>query len=449
MNKCSGETSPVLRNGNTVETKLLRIAGKARNEPKFKFTSLFHLLNEELLRECFKRLRKEAAPGIDQITKEMYAKELETNLKRLVEGLHGMTYIPQSVRRVYIPKQGSNKKRPLGIPVLEDKIVQAGLKQILESIYEEDFIKDSYGFRPGRGCHEALRQLSRTVEKETVSYVVEADIKGFFDNVSHEWMMKFLAHRIADKRVLRMIKRFLKAGVMEAGVVYKGDKGTPQGGTISPILANIYLHYVLDLWFEKVYRKRCEGYARIIRYCDDFIVCFKQKADALRFKEELIERLAKFGLEVVPSKTKVIAFGRFAIENAKRESKKPETFDFLGFTHYCSKTRDGKYFRMKRKTSKKKFNAKLKLFKEWLKSVRTLPTKILMDKVSVKLQGHYAYYGVTDNSDAISRFAYEVRKILHKWLNRRGKKKCLDWSKFCLLLTRYPLPKPRIMVCLF
>jgi len=449
VNKCSGETSPVLRNGNMVETKLLRIAGKARKESKFKFTSLFHLLGEELLRECFKRLRKEAATGIDKITKEMYAEELDANLKRLVERLQTMTYIPQSVRRVYIPKQGSNKKRPLGIPVLEDKIVQAGLKQILESIYEEDFINDSYGFRPEKGCHEALRQLSRTVEKESVNYVVEADIKGFFDNVSHEWMMKFLAHRIADKRVLRMIKRFLKAGVMEAGIVYKDEKGTPQGGLVSPILANIYLHYVLDLWFEKVYRKSCKGYAQIIRYADDYVACFKQKVDALRFKDELIKRLAKFGLEIVPSETKVIAFGRFAIENAKREGKKPETFDFLGFTHYCSKTGNGKNFKMKRKTSQKKFNAKLKSFKKWLKSARTLPTKILMAKVCIKLQGHYAYYGVTYNYDAISRFAYEVRKILHKWLNRRGKRKCLNWSKFCLLLKRYPLPNPRIMVCLF
>ena len=217
----------------------------------------------------------------------------------------------------------------------------------------------------------------------------------------------------------------------------------------SPILANIYLHYVLDLWFEKVYRKRCGGYSRIIRYADDLVVCFKQKADAIRFKEALTCRLAKFELEIVPSKTKVLAFGRFAKENAAKKGKKPETFDFLGFTHYCSRTRDGNRFRMKRKTSKKKFNAKLKSFKVWLKSSRTLPTKILMGKVRVKLLGHYAYYGVTDNSDGISCYAYEVRKILHKWLNRRGKRKCLNWDKFCLLLKRYPLPEPKIMVCLF
>jgi len=360
-----------------------------------------------------------------------------------------MTYIPKSVRRVYIPKPGSGRKRPLGIPALEDKIVQAGLVRVLEAIYEQDFIDDSYGFRPEKGCHEALRQLSRTVERKAVNYVVEADIKSFFDNVSHKWMMRFLAHRIADKRVLRMVGRFLRAGILENGVLNKSEKGAPQGGVASPILANIYLHYVLDLWFEKVYRKKCKGYARIIRYADDLVVCFKQKADALRFKEALTCRLAKFELEIVPSKTKVLAFGRFARVNAARKGKKPETFDFLGFTHYCGRTRDGKRFRMKRKTSRKKFNAKLRSFNMWLKSSRTLPTKILMGKVRVKLLGHYAYYGVTDNSDGISRYAYEVRKILHKWLNRRGKRKCLSWDKFYLLLRRYPLPEPKIMVCLY
>ena len=269
MNKCSRETPPVPRNRNTVETKLLRIAKKARSEPELKFTSLYHLMNEELLRVCFKRLSKDAAPGIDLITKEMYEARLETNLKKLVERLHKMTYIPKSVRRVYIPKPGSDRKRPLGIPALEDKIVQAGLVRILEAIYEQDFIDDSYGFRPEKGCHEALRQLSRTVERKAVNYVVETDIKSFFDNVSHKWMMRFLAHRIADKRILRMVGRFLKAGILENGVLHKSKKGAPQGGVASPILANIYLHYVLDLWFEKVFRKKCEGYARIIRYADD------------------------------------------------------------------------------------------------------------------------------------------------------------------------------------
>jgi len=302
------ETSSVRRNGEMVSTKLLRIAEKARKEPKFQFTSLFHLMNKELLWGCFDRLRKDAAAGIDKITKEMYAKNLEENLGKLVERLHRMAYIPQPVRRVYIPKPGKNKKRPLGIPALEDKLVQAGLVRILESVYEQDFIEDSYGFRPGRSCHTALRELSRTVEKKPVNYIFEADIKGFFDNVSHEWLMKFLAHRIADKRVLRMVKRFLKSGILENGKVQKSKKGTVQGGTISPLLANVYLHYALDLWFEKVYRKKCEGYTRIIRYADDFITCFQEKADAERFEQELTGRQRKFELEMELDKTSIINF---------------------------------------------------------------------------------------------------------------------------------------------
>jgi len=449
VNVCSGETPPVPRDGNTVETKLLRIAGKARKEPRIKLNNLFHVMEKGFLRECFKQLSNEAASGIDQITKEMYGHKLETNLQGLEDRLHRMVYIPQSVRRVYIPKQGSRKGRPIGIPVLEDKLVQVALSKILESVYEQDFIDDSYGFRPNRGCHQALRELNRTVERKHVNYIVEADIRGFFDNVDHEWILRFLEHRIADKRVLRMVKRFLKAGIMEDGKVYENDKGAPQGGPLSPIIANIYLHYALDLWFEKVFLGSCKDYGRIIRYSDDFVACFKSKADALRFKAELSKRLSKFGLEIEPTKTKVIAFGRFAEENAARKGIRPQTFDFLGFTHYCGRTRDGRRFRMKRKTSKKRFNAKLKSFKDWVKSSRTLPTKVLMQKVRIKLQGHYAYYGVTDNSEAIARFAYEAQKILHKWLNRRGKRKCLSWDKFSLLLRRYPLPKPRVTVCLF
>ena len=249
-------------------TKLQRIAEKARKEPDFKFTSLYHLMNEELLRECFKRLRKDAAAGIDEMTKDMYAENLDANLSNLIDRLHRMAYIPQPVRRVYIPKPGSAKQRPLGIPCLEDKLVEAGLVRILEQVYEQDFIDDSYGFRPQRSCHDALKALSETVEHKPISYIVEADIKGFFDNVNQEWLMKFLVHRVEDKRVQRMVKRFLKAGVAEDGSITVKDEGTPQGGVISPLLANIYLHYALDLWFEKVYRKRCTGMARLIRYAE-------------------------------------------------------------------------------------------------------------------------------------------------------------------------------------
>jgi len=269
------ETSAAHRSGEPVATKLHRIAEKASKEPSFKFTSLYHLLNEELIRECFKRLRSDAAAGIDKVTKVLYAKDLEANLSDLIGRLHRMAYIPQAVRRKYIPKPGSDKQRPLGIPTLEDKLVQAGLVRILAAVYEQDFIGDSYGFRPGRSCHSALKILSDTVENKPVNHIVEADIKGFFDHVNQEWLMKFLAHRIGDKRIQRMVKRFLKAGVSEDGTITVSEEGTPQGGVISPLLANIYLHYALDLWFEKVFRKRCRGMARLIRYADDFVVCFQ------------------------------------------------------------------------------------------------------------------------------------------------------------------------------
>lgn len=261
--------------------------------------------------------------------------------------------------------------------------------------------------------------------------------------------MKFLAHRIEDKRIQRMVKRFLRAGVAEDGSVMISDEGTPQGGVISPLLANIYLHYALDLWFAKVFRKSCTGYTRLIRYADDFVVCFQSLQDAVRFREELGKRLAKFGLEVEPTKTKVMAFGRFAVQNAKQSGERVETFDFLGLTHYCGTKKDGKGFRMKRVTARKKITAKLKGFKEWLKRARILPTKELWQITKAKLRGHYNYYGVTDNLRGIVRFGEEVKKLLFKWLKRRGKKNCLNWERFKVMLRRFPLPKPRIVVRMF
>ena len=436
-------------NEESVETKLQRIAEKARSDSNFQFTSLFHLMNEELLLGCFEGLRNNAASGIDGVTKEQYAEQLEENLHDLVDRLHRMAYIPQPVVRVNIPKPGSDKLRPLGIPALEDKIVQAGLSRILQAIYEQDFIDDSNGFRPNRGCHDALRALSQTVENQPINQIVEADIQGFFDNVDQDQLMEFLSHRIADKRILRYIKRFLKAGIQEDGIFRASERGTPQGGVISPLLANIYLHYTLDVWFTKRFIKTCTGTARLIRYADDFVVCFQTEADAKRFRVEMEERLNQFGLEIAPEKTHCIEFGVFAIKRAKARGEKAATFDFLGFTHYCSRSRNGKRFRMKRKTISKRFSAKLRVYKMWLKKNRTLSTPEIIERTVRKLRGHYGYYGVTDNSKGINAFYYEVKGILYKWLNRRGKKGCYSWEKFAKLLARYPLPIPRIMVTLF
>ena len=440
----------MLSNEESVETKLKRIAEKARKDPKCQFTSLFHLMNFDLLWGCFWELKKCKASGIDQVTKDTYAENLMGNLDDLIGRLHRMAYIPQPVLRVYIPKPGSDKMRPLGIPALEDKLVQSGLSKILKAIYEQDFIEDSYGFRPNRGCHDALRTLNQTIEHKGTEYVVEADIKGFFDNVDQDQLMEFLAYRIADKRILRYVKRFLKAGIQEDGAFRASERGTPQGGVISPLLANLYLHYTLDLWFQWRFLKTCTGTARFIRYADDFVVCFKQEADAKRFRIEMEQRLNQFGLEIAIEKTKILEFGPQAQKRAKQKGeKKAETFDFLGFTHYCTTSRSGKMFRVGRKSISKRITIKLKLFKQWIRSNRTLPTAEIMETTANKLRGHYAYYGVTGNYKSINNYAYEVRRILFKWLGRRGKRGSLNFKKFGLLLQRFPLPTPRILVNLW
>jgi group II intron reverse transcriptase/maturase len=436
-------------NEESVETKLQRIALKAGKDKGCRFTSLFHLMNKELLLGCFMMLKDKASSGIDNVTKEAYGEDLDVNLDNLVKRLHQMSYRPRPVLRVYIPKPGSKKRRPLGIPALEDKLVQAGLVKILQSIYEQDFIDDSYGFIRGRGCHDALRALSRTVESEPINYIVEADIRGFFDSVDWDQLMAFLAHRIADKRILGYIKRFLKAGIQEDGHYKASEKGTPQGGVVSPLLANIYLHYTLDIWFEQRVKRNCRGYARLIRYADDYVACFEDSQDAKQFKEAMEDRLNQFHLEVAAEKTKSFEFGKFACSKAKARGERAATFDFLGFTHYCSRSRDGKRYRMKRKTVSKRFTAKLVAFKEWLRANRTLPTDQIMKTTAAKLRGHFAYYGVTDNSRGIKCFAYEVTRTLYKWLNRRGKRGCYTWEKFMKLLELYPLPKPRIKVSLW
>ena len=432
-----------------METKLLRIAELAKSDPKMKFTSLAHLLNVQSLIQCHHELPNNKATGVNGTTKEQYAESLEENIMDLTNRLKSKSYRPVPVRRMYIPKLNSNKKRPLGIPEHEDKIVQKGIAKVLNAIYENDFLDCSFGFRPNRNCHDALKILNFYIEKRLVSYVVDVDIKGFFDNVDHKWMMEFLKHRITDPSLLRIISRFLKGGYMEEGRRYKTDKGTPQGGVISPILANVYLHYVLDLWFEKVVRKQCEGQAYMVRYADDFVCCFQHKREAIQFYESLKLRLKKFNLEIAEDKTKVIPFGRFAENNAKRTGNgKPATFDFLGFTHYCGKSKQGK-FRVKRKSSRKKVQGKLKESKEWLKSNRNKNIHLIMERFRRSLVGYYNYYCITDNSQTVNDFKEKIEILLFKWLNRRSQRKSFTWDKFRLFLQMFPLPKPRIRVNIY
>lgn len=431
--------------GKHVKTKLERIAEVAKAKPKERFTSLIHLINKEMIIECHKEMSGRKASGADEITKEMYDKRLEENVEDLIARMKRQDYKPQPAKRVYIPKAGTDKKRPLGIPAYEDKLIQSALAKILNAIYEQDFIECSFGFRPNRGCHDALKLLDKIVNKECIKFVVDTDITGFFDNVDHEWMMKFIEHRIEDINLRRLIARMLKAGVIEAGIKYDTPQGTPQGGVCSPILGNVYLHYALDLWFEKIVRKSCKGEAYMVRYADDSIFCFQYEEDAKRFYKALILRLAKFNLEVAKEKTKFI---KLVKDNKNNEDKDGASFDFLGFTHYLGKDKNGKY-RVKRKTSKKKFKASLLRCKEWMKKNRTLPIKEFMKIIKAKIQGHFNYYGVTGNRRSIGNFIDKCRKFLFKWLNRRSQKKSFDWSKFALFLRKYPLPKVKIHVNIF
>jgi RNA-directed DNA polymerase len=437
------------RAGDRMSTKLASLTRRARENPKYRFETLAYLLTEDFLSKCFRELKRDKASGVDGVSVEEYGANLGENVKDLVTRLKQKKYRPHPVRRVYIPK-GNGGKRPLGIPTVEDKVVQMGIKKILEAIFEVDFVNGvSFGFRPGKGCHDALDVLDKAVMTKPVNYVVDVDIEKFFDTIDHRWMMECLKQRIVDRSLLRLVARFLKTGVMEEGKYVETDKGTPQGGVLSPLLANVYLHYVLDLWFEKKVKKAMKGYACLIRYADDFVVCFQAEREAKAFDEMLKARLEKSGLRVSESKSCIIAFGRYVWQRARREGKKVETFDFLGFTHYCDKTRRG-FFKLGRKTSSKKFRQKAKELNLWLKRVRSAAElKDWWPVLKMKLTGHYRYYGVSGNYPALKRFSILASKLAYKWINRRSQKKSYTFAKYLRFLAFDPLPKPRIYHSLF
>ncbi len=397
---------------------------------------LMQYINKEtLIRQHRKQIGNKAA-GIDKITKYDYQNNINANIEKLLGKMKTMSYKPKAVRRTYIPKTGSNELRPLGIPTYEDKIVQGAMAEILRKIYENIFLDYSYGFRPNRDCHKALKELDRIIMWENVNYIVDADIKGFFNNVNHSWLIKFLEYTIKDRTFIRYISRFLKAGIMEDMQYYESDKGTPQGGLISPILANVYLHYVLDLWFEKIIKIQCKGKAFLIRYADDFVCCFQYKSEAEKFYRALKERTRKFGLELAEDKSKIIPFGR--------NTKSKETFDFLGFTHRNGKSRKGLY-KLIHHTSSKKSRAKKDSVKQWLREkVYIYPIPYLIKKLNIKLVGMYRYYGISDNVQWMIKFRQYVRYELKKWLSRRSQRGFITWEKYNKILKYNPIATPKI-----
>lgn len=426
-----------------MSNEIVRISNIARQYKRV--DTVMYALNKENLKQSAMKIAGNKAVGIDNTTKKEYVENLNCNIEDLIIRMRKMAYKPKAVRRVYIPKPGSDRKRPLGIPAFEDKIVQDGMTQVLNAIYEPMFKEFSFGFRPERSCHQAIAYLDKMLHRERTNFVVDLDIKGFFDNIDHEWLIKFLEYRIADKVYIRYIRRFLKSGILEQGKLLKSDKGTPQGGIISPVLGNIYLHFVLDDWFEKVVAKETKGYAGMVRYADDSVACFEYKEEAEKYLRSVKKRLAKFGLEVSEEKTKILEFGRYAQRDRKRRGeKKPETFDFLGFTHYCSKGQKGQ-FRVKRKTSKKKFRAKVQEMKEWLRKRMHCKVSETIKLLNIKLVGYYRYYGITDNTNSIRSF-YEITvKMYHKVLNRRSQKNRCGYLEYYEKIEKQ-IVKPKIYV---
>lgn len=430
--------------GNIMETKLARISQLSSENPNMVFTSVGHLINKEMLKRCHEKMDGKKAVGIDRVTKEEYGQKLEENIDRLVERLKKKAYKPKPARKVEIPKE-NGKTRPLSIYCYEDKLVQAALKEILEAVFEPCFYDEMMGFRPGRSCHQALRNLNVMLMENKTNYVLDADIKSFFNHLDHGWITKFIESKIKDPNILRLVKRTLKAGVMEDYQYSATEQGSGQGSMCSPVIANIYMHYVLLWWFKEKVKPLMKGYCDMVIYADDFVVCFQYKEDAEGFYEMLKRRMRHFGLSMEEEKSRLIEFGRFAQEKAQRRGEKPVTFDFLGFTHYCSKSRNGK-FRVKRKTSKKKFRKKCKEMNLLIKGMRHHKVRYIIRKLNQVLTGYYHYYGITDNSRSIHGFYDRVKKILFYWLNRRSQRRSYTWEGYTEMLKCYPLAKPKIYV---
>lgn len=420
----------------TVQTSLMGIANKAKSEKRYRFRNLYRELNEELLLDSWRLLRKDAALGVDRVSAAEYEANLEENIHQLVEKLKRKSYRAKLVRRHYIPK-GDGRMRPLGIQAIEDKLLQLAAKRLLEAIYEQDFLSCSYGYRPGMGALTAVEELTNKLQFGGYHHVVEADIKGFFDNLSHEWLMRMLAERIDDEPFLRLIKKWLNAGVLDTdGKVLRPESGTPQGGIISPVLANVYLHYALDLWFEKVFQPSSRGGSFLQRYADDFVCGFERAEEAQRFYKELEERLRKFGLELARDKTRVIPFSRY---------RQGETsFEFLGFEFRWGVNRKGHAW-IKRRTSRKKFRNSIKRVTEWCERNRHRRVQEQLQLLNAKLRGYCNYYGVSGNFASLQEFFHHVRRIHYRYVNRRSQRRSYTWAAYNDLTRLFALTRPRVV----
>jgi len=429
-------------NHSTFSTNMAALIARAKKIRKEPLKTLAHLMDEDWLHESWKRLRKGASAGIDAMSAQDYAATLDDNVNNLRQKLLSGNYKALPVKRVYIPKS-DGKQRPLGLPTVEDKIAQNAVGLILTAIYEQDFLPSSYGFRPGRNAHQAVEGVKAAIAQGKVSWVLDVDIQSFFDTLNHDWLAKFVGHRIADKRLLRLIQRWLKAGVMEEGKVTRSSSGSPQGGVISPILANIYLHYVLDIWVDKIVKPRMKGEIYSFRYADDILFCFQLQRDALKFQRALNKRLEKFGLKLNQEKTKLCRFGRYAKKNAALNQERRATFNFLGFTFYNGISRSGKY-RTGCRTQSKRLSAAMNRVTVWCKDNRHQAVAWQARYLNAVLRGHYYYYGVTGNFPSVSAFYRHMVEVWRRYLSKRSQRAKLSWEKFNKMLESYPLIKPHL-----
>jgi RNA-directed DNA polymerase len=425
-----------------MSTQIDRLTELAKEDARRQFYSIAHMITPEALYAAFRGLRKKASAGVDGVTYEEYERDVARNIQILHERLKNGKYQAQPLRRVYIPKE-NGKQRPISIPALEDKIVQKAMVEILNAIYEQDFLHCSYGFRPGRGQHQALDEVGRVICTRPTGWVLEIDVTAYFDSIVRKQLMGMIEKRVRDRSVLRLIRKWIQVGVIEEGRLLVSETGTGQGQTISPLLANIYLHYVLDEWFENEVKPRLRGAAHEIRFADDAVLCFQYKEDAERVMEVLPKRFTKYGLTIHPEKTRLLEFGRYAEEKAKRQGKKPATFDFLGYTHVCARSRRGK-FTVHVKTMKKRFRRGLTAIAEWCQENRHMPVEEQQKTLNAKLRGHYQYYGRPTNYQSLWRFFREVRHIWRKWLSRRTRGNGMIWEKYAAILRSHPLLIPRI-----